>query len=69
MTRCQGEHVPPYQRVNIPVELVVYQREPQISCREPIRMPGEGILRPVDTCNEVNGLTECPLCNEAFPRM
>jgi hypothetical protein len=45
---CQGDHVPPYQRVNIPVELVVYQREPQISCGEPIRMPGEGILRPVD---------------------
>jgi hypothetical protein len=21
------------------------------------------------TCNEVNGLTECPLCHEAFPRM
>ncbi len=45
---CQGEHIPPYQRVNIPVELVVYRREPEISCGEPIRMPGEGILRPVD---------------------
>jgi hypothetical protein len=36
----QREHVASYQRVGIPVELVFHHREPKVSCRKPISMPG-----------------------------